>query len=76
MRGLYRFRAAPEAAAEGRAARHDPGLGGSIMQQALARAADARRAFGVAADVWSAPSYQLLRNEALEADRWNRAASG
>ena len=27
---------------------------------------------GVAAEVWSAPSYQLLRNEALEADRWNR----
>ena len=27
---------------------------------------------GVAAEVWSALSYQLLRNEALEADRWNR----
>ena len=30
------------------------------------------RAFGVAADVWSAPSYQLLRNDALEVERWNR----
>ena len=27
--------------------------------------------YGVAADVWSATSYQLLRNEALEVDRWN-----
>ena len=26
---------------------------------------------GVAAEVWSATSYQLLRNEALEVDRWN-----
>ena len=28
--------------------------------------------FGVAAEVYSAPSFQLLRNEALEAERWNR----
>ena len=28
--------------------------------------------FAVAADVWSAPSYQQLRNEALSVDRWNR----
>jgi pyruvate dehydrogenase E1 component len=28
--------------------------------------------FDVAADVWSAPSYQQLRNEALSIDRWNR----
>jgi len=27
---------------------------------------------GVAADVWSATSYQQLRNEALECERWNR----
>jgi pyruvate dehydrogenase E1 component len=26
----------------------------------------------VAAEVWSAPSYQLLRRDALEADRWSR----
>ena len=27
---------------------------------------------GVAADVWSATSYQQLRNEALDCERWNR----
>jgi pyruvate dehydrogenase E1 component len=26
----------------------------------------------VGADVWSAPSYQQLRSDALEAERWNR----
>ena len=28
--------------------------------------------FGVAAEVYSAPSFQLLRNDALEVERWNR----
>jgi pyruvate dehydrogenase E1 component len=41
------------------------------MQQALrAQAMLAER--GVAAEIWSALSYQLLRNEALDSDRWNR----
>src|SRR5205814_9613591 len=45
--------------------------GGSIMQQAL-RAQTLLAERGVATEVWSALSYQLLRNEALEVDRWNR----
>src|SRR6185369_5529754 len=28
--------------------------------------------YDVSADVWSATSYKLLRNDALETDRWNR----
>ncbi len=46
------------------------------MQQAL-RAQDllAER-FGVAAEVWSAPSYQLLRADALDVERWNRLHPG
>jgi pyruvate dehydrogenase E1 component len=73
VRGLYLFRPAPEVAVD---ERHGPLratllAGGPIVQQALrAQALLAER--GVAADVWSATSYQLLRNEALEADRWNR----
>ena len=79
VRGLYRFRPAPEVAVErqgnGRKARQPLAVtllaGGSIMQQALrAQAMLAER--GVAAEVWSATSYQLLRNEALEVERWNR----
>jgi pyruvate dehydrogenase E1 component len=80
-RGLYLFRPAPEIATpssngsgNGRQARHPLAVtllaGGSIMQQALrAQAMLAER--GVAADVWSATSYQLLRREALETMRWN-----
>ncbi len=69
VRGLYRFRAAPKV---GRGAPTATILGsGSIMQQALRAQSILAERFGVAAEVWSAPSYQLLRNEALDADRWN-----
>jgi pyruvate dehydrogenase E1 component len=78
VRGLYRFRAAPEVAStggNGRKAHAPPQVallaGGSIMQQALrAQAMLAER--GVAAEVWSATSYQLLRRDALEVEGWNR----
>ncbi len=69
VRGLYPFRAAPELA---RGAPQATILsGGSIMQQALLAQNILAEQFGVAAAVWSATSYQLLRNEALDIDRWN-----
>ena len=67
LRGLYRVRAAE------RGSRRVQLLGsGSILHQVL-RAADllAER-YDVAADVWSVPSFQQLRNDALSAERWNR----
>ncbi len=66
--GLYRFRPAPD----GRPATATILGSGSIMQQALKAQELLAERFGVAADVWSATSYQLLRNDALEQDRWNR----
>ena len=43
---------------------------------AMLAALDAQRMvaeeYGVAVDVWSATSYKLLREDALEAERWNR----
>jgi pyruvate dehydrogenase E1 component len=72
IRGLYRFRAAPDVGDKGRAPVRATLLsGGSIMQQAI-RAQQLLAERGVAAEIWSALSYQLLRNEALEVDRWNR----
>ena len=69
VRGLYRFRVAPELPSG--APQAAILSGGSIMQQALAAQAILADRFGVAAEVWSATSYQLLRNQALEVDRWN-----
>jgi pyruvate dehydrogenase E1 component len=73
LRGLYRFKPAPDVGAKGRAPLRAALLSsGSIMQQALRAQALLAEKFGVAAEVWSAPSYQLLRNEALAVDRQNR----
>ncbi len=69
VRGLYRFAPAPALGAD--APRAAILSGGSIMQQGLRAQAILAERFGIAAEVWSATSYQLLRNEALEVDRWN-----
>jgi pyruvate dehydrogenase E1 component len=45
---------------------------GSIMQCVLKAQELLAEKFGVSADVWSATSYQQLRVEAIETDRWNR----
>ncbi|MBX3030516.1 MAG: pyruvate dehydrogenase (acetyl-transferring), homodimeric type [Chloroflexi bacterium] len=69
VRGLYRFREASGLPAN--APRATILSGGSIMQQALRAQTVLAERFGVAADIWSATSYQLLRNEALAAEHWN-----
>ena len=67
LRGLYLFR-------EGVAGRRRVTLLGSgpILLQALRAQELLQDRYDVAADVWSVTSYQLLRNEALEVERWNR----
>jgi pyruvate dehydrogenase E1 component len=69
LKGLYRFRRA-ESVAE----RPTVQLLGSgpILREALRAQQILAERFQVAADVWSATSFNLLRREALEADRWNR----
>ena len=69
VRGLYRFQAAPTV---GKGAPKATILAsGVIMQQAIAAQDMLAERFGVEADIYSAPSFQLLRNEALEVDHWN-----
>ena len=68
LRGLYRFREATSGVAS-RAAprvRADPPAG------ACERSRCSPRSYDVAADVWSATSFQQLRNDALDVERWNR----
>ena len=69
VKGLYRFAAAPDIAdAKGRVRLVGSG---SILQQVLA-ARDELATRGIAAEVYSATSFQQLRHEALQADRWNQ----
>jgi pyruvate dehydrogenase E1 component len=71
IRGLYRLLAAPEI--EGRLKGRVRLVGsGAILQQALAARSLLAERFGVAAEVYSATSWQLLRRDALEVERWNR----
>ena len=67
LKGLYRFRAGLE----------NKGLkahifgSGPIIREALRAQEILAEKFEVSADVWSATSYKLLRNDALRTRRWN-----
>ncbi len=67
LRGIYPFRRAED----GPAAVQLLGSG-SILNEALRAQRILAERFRVAADVWSVTSYNELRRDALEIDRWNR----
>ncbi|MGH2417562.1 MAG: pyruvate dehydrogenase (acetyl-transferring), homodimeric type, partial [Candidatus Limnocylindria bacterium] len=67
LRGLYLFKAA-----EAGTRRVQLLSSGSILHQAMQAQQLLAERYDVAADLWSAPSFQQLRNEALEVERWNR----
>ncbi|GAC1695776.1 MAG: pyruvate dehydrogenase (acetyl-transferring), homodimeric type [Candidatus Limnocylindrales bacterium] len=68
LRGLYRLRSGHTGSR-----RKVTLLGsGAILQQVLRAQELLADKYDVSADVWSVTSYQLLRNDALEVDRWNR----
>ena len=68
LRGLYLYRQSTEE----RRRRAQLFGSGSIMMQVLRAQELLAEHHDVAADVWSATSYQQLRVEALETERWNR----
>jgi pyruvate dehydrogenase E1 component len=69
VKGLYRYKASEAKAEKGRRVQL---LGsGVILREALRAQQLLAEKFGVAADVWSATSYLMLRREALECERWN-----
>ncbi len=67
LKGLYRFR---RGEGKGKHTAHIIGSG-PILRQALRAQEILADRFYVTADVWSATSYKLLRNDALAAQRWN-----
>ncbi|MDH3540293.1 MAG: pyruvate dehydrogenase (acetyl-transferring), homodimeric type, partial [Acidimicrobiia bacterium] len=71
-RGLYRFAEAPGGAA------HRAVIAFSGTGHTAARAAqtDLLDHYGVGAELFSATNYKLLREEALEVERWNRLHPG
>ena len=71
LRGIYRLRSA----ARGRASLQLFGSG-PILREALRAQELLAERYGAAADVWSVTSYNQLRREALEVERWNRLHPG
>lgn len=67
LKGLYRFKASPE---KKKLKAHIFGSG-PIIREALRAQEILAEKFDVSADVWSATSYKLLRNDALRTERWN-----
>jgi len=70
IRGIYRLREAPDLGRKAQVARLVGS--GSILTQVVAAQALLAEKFGIAAEVFSAPSFPLLRRDALAAERWNR----
>jgi pyruvate dehydrogenase E1 component len=67
LRGIYRFQAA-----EGGKALVQLFGSGTILNEALRAQNILAEKYQVAADVWSVTSYNELRRDALEVERWNR----
>jgi pyruvate dehydrogenase E1 component len=44
---------------------------GTILREVIAAAALLRDDWGVAADIWSCPSFNVLRRDGLDVERWN-----
>jgi pyruvate dehydrogenase E1 component len=70
LRGLYRFRPAPDGEGSGRPRIHLLGSG-SLLREAMRAQVLLADRFGVDADVWSATSWKGLRTDALDCERWN-----
>jgi pyruvate dehydrogenase E1 component len=68
LKGLYRFKAGSDSK---KLKAHIFGSG-PILGEALRAQQMLEERFRVSADVWSATSYKLLRNDALRTERWNR----
>jgi len=67
LRGLYKFKTGPETLKLKAQI-----LGsGPIIREALRAQQILAEKYDVAADVWSATSYKLLRNDAIKTARWN-----
>jgi pyruvate dehydrogenase E1 component len=68
LKGLYLF---SEAKAEKNAPKVQLMGSGTILREVIAAADLLKQDFGVAADVWSVTSFNQLRRDGIETERWN-----
>jgi pyruvate dehydrogenase E1 component len=77
LKGMYLFREGAAAGGKGKAKGKGKDLrvqllgSGTILREVIATADLLAEDFGVAADVWSCPSFTELRREGMAVERWN-----
>ncbi len=71
LRGMYLFSSAGALQDEPNAPRVQLLGSGTILREVIAAAELLASHWGVAADVWSCPSFNELRRDGLDADRWS-----
>src|SRR4051812_4550276 len=72
LKGMYLFREGQAGAGKKKAAPRVQLLGsGTILREVIAGADLLAQDFGIAADIWSCPSFTELRREAMAVERWN-----
>jgi pyruvate dehydrogenase E1 component len=75
LKGMYLFREGAVAGGKGKGKGKGPRVqllgSGTILREVIAGADLLAEDFGVAADVWSCPSFTELRREGMAAERWN-----
>jgi pyruvate dehydrogenase E1 component len=72
LRGMYLF---AEGGTAGKAKKNQPRVqllgSGTILREVIAAAEMLEKDYGVAADIWSVTSFNELRRDGLDAQRWN-----
>jgi pyruvate dehydrogenase E1 component len=71
LRGIYKFKASPDESKLGPAKAQLFGSG-PILNEVLKAQAILAEKYSIATDVWSVTSYNELRRDCLDAERWNR----
>jgi len=71
IKGMYKFSEGTRGKGEGKKPRVQLLGSGTILREVIAAADLLEKDFGVAADVWSVTSFNELRREGIDCERWN-----
>jgi pyruvate dehydrogenase E1 component len=71
LKGMYLFSEAGSGKGEGKKPKVQLLGSGTILREVIAAAELLEKDFGVAADVWSVTSFNELRREGIDCERWN-----
>jgi pyruvate dehydrogenase E1 component len=76
IRGMYLLRESGNGNRESKKAKSQPHVqllgSGTILRECIAAAELLEKEFGVTSDIWSCPSFNELRRDGFDAERWNR----